>query len=221
METKEAIRTRRSVKVFDPNYKVSDAQLQELLELTTLAPSAWNFQHYQIIVVRDPEQKKRLRQASLNQEKVEQASVAIVICGDLQAYKRADRVAREFADKGFYGENGAEKVETQAGMMHDTYANNPQKAYDEALRSASLAAMSLMIAANDMGLATCPMIGFDPEAVKKVTGLPEHLFPAIMITLGAEGDFDLPRCDRLPLEEIVHVNHFGEAFRPNVENGRN
>lgn len=217
METKEAIRTRRSVKVYDPDRKVSDKQLRELLELTTLAPSAWNFQHYQILVVADPEQKKRLQQAAMNQEKVEQASHTLVICGDLEAYKRADRVAREFAEKGFYGENGSTQVEKKAEIMYNTYANNPKQAHDEALRSASLAAMSLMIAANDMGLATCPMIGFDPEAVRKVTDLPEHLFPAIMITLGYEGDFDLPRCDRLPLQEIVHVDRFGQAFRPDAD----
>lgn len=212
METKEAIRTRRSVKVYDPDYHLSDEQLEELLELTTLAPSAWNFQHYQIVVIRDSEQKKRLRQASFNQEKVEQASVTIVICGDLHAYQRAERIAREFADKGYYGENGAEKVAEQAKIMYDTYANNPQKAREEAVRSASLAAMSLMIAANDMGLASCPMIGFDPDAVKQVIGLPAHLFPAIMITVGKEGKFDLPRCKRLSLTEMVHVDHFGEAF---------
>ncbi|MBA4493591.1 nitroreductase family protein [Paenactinomyces guangxiensis] len=215
METKEALRSRRSVKVYDPTREVTDKQLAELFELTTLAPSAWNFQHYQFIAVRSPEQKKKLREAALNQEKVEQASVTLVVCGDLHAYKRADRVAQDFADKGFYGPNGQEKVEKQAKMMAETYQNNPQLARDEAIRSASLAAMSLMIAARDMGLATCPMIGFDADTVRKVVQLPEHLFPVMLVSLGYQGAEPLPRNDRLPLSEVVHIDSFGQPFQSN------
>ncbi|SDX06418.1 Nitroreductase [Marininema mesophilum] len=209
------LRQRRSMKVYDPNRAVTEEQLAELFELTTLAPSAWNFQHYKFIVVRDPEQKQRLRQAAMGQEKVEQAACTIVVCGDLAAWKRAEDVAREFARKGFYGESTEEKIAKQAEMMRNAYKNNPTKAREEAIRSASLAAMSLMVAAEDMGLATCPMIGFDPNAVAEVTELDDTLFPAMLITLGYAGDFDLPRCDRLPLSEVVNIDRLGVPFGAN------
>ncbi|MDA8354091.1 MAG: nitroreductase family protein [Firmicutes bacterium] len=214
METKDVLRQRRSVKDFDPDRRVTDEQWTELFELTTLAPSAWNFQHYQLILVQGPEAKKRLRQAAMGQEKVEQASGTVVVCGDLHAYKRARRVAEEFADKGFYGPDGQEKVEKQADMMRDAYANNPEKARDEAMRAASLAAMSLMVAAEDMGLATCPMSGFSPDQVREAVHLPDHLFPVMLIAVGYKGNFNLSRCARLPLEEVVHIDGYGKAFSP-------
>jgi nitroreductase len=209
METKEAIQSRRAVKVYDPNRQVSDEEWVKLFRLTALAPSAWNLQHYQLILVRDPEQKKKLRQAAMNQEKVEQAAGTVVVCGDLEAYRRAPRVAQDFADKGYYGPDGQSKVDKQARIMMETYVNNPQRARDEAIRSASLASMVLMLAAQDMGLATCPMIGFDPDQVRQVVRLPDHLFPVMLITVGHKGAEPLPRNERIPLEEMVHFDVYG------------
>ena len=54
------------------------------------APSGFNLQPWRFIVVRNPEQKKRLRAASYNQAKVEEASVMIVACGDADGWRSGD-----------------------------------------------------------------------------------------------------------------------------------
>src|ERR1700735_2635157 len=52
------------------------------------APSGDNIQPWRFVVVQSPEQKKRLRAASYNQAKVEEASAVIVACGDADGWRK-------------------------------------------------------------------------------------------------------------------------------------
>jgi len=54
MKTIKNIETRRSIKHFDAEHTMPDADLTELIRLTKLAPSSFNMQNYRIQVVRDP-----------------------------------------------------------------------------------------------------------------------------------------------------------------------
>ena len=55
---------------------------------------------------------------------------------------------------------------------------------EEAIRNASLSAMTFMYAAKYYGYDTCPMIGFDEKAVQGELNMPEHVVPVLMITIG-------------------------------------
>jgi putative NAD(P)H nitroreductase len=79
---------------------------------------------------------------------------------------------------------------------------------DEAIRGASLAAMNLMLAAKDLGYGTCPMIGFDPEGVRKEFNIPSHLIPVMMITIGPAKEETQPRKMRLSVNEVTTYNGF-------------
>ncbi len=61
---------------------IPDADLKKILEAGLHAPSGYNMQPWRFVVVRTEEQRRRLRGASFNQPKVEEASVVIVACGD-------------------------------------------------------------------------------------------------------------------------------------------
>src|ERR1700744_3333752 len=84
-----AIAERRASPSFDET-PIPDADLQKILQAGLRAPSGYNLQPWRFIVVRSPEQKKRLRAASYNQAKVEEASVMIVACGDADGWGRGD-----------------------------------------------------------------------------------------------------------------------------------
>ena len=85
------------------------------------------------------------------------------------------------------------------------YENNPQAQREEAIRSTSLAAMTLMLAASDMGYATCPMIGFDPAKVSEIVGLDEEHIPVMLVVLGKETGTMRPRAFRFPLDRFVKL----------------
>lgn len=203
MDVRDTIEQRRAVKRYDPTREISEDRIRELFRLASLAPSAWNLQHWHFIVVRSAEQKERLRKAANNQPKVTEASLTVVVCGNLDAYRDADRIYDSFVRNGYLSE---EQKRRKIIGIEQFYAD-PQNRRDEAIRNASLAAQTLILAATEMGYATCPMIGFDPDAVREVVELPDHLLPVMLITVGF-GEETRPRNDRKPFEEIVDFDVF-------------
>ena len=77
----QAIRDRRSTPSFDGE-PIPPRDLWQILDAGLAAPSGYNIQPWRFIVVQHPEQRRRLRAASYNQAKVEEASAMIVACGD-------------------------------------------------------------------------------------------------------------------------------------------
>ena len=79
---------------------------------------------------------------------------------------------------------------------------------DEAIRSSSLAGMTLMLAARELGYDSCPMIGFDPEAVAKLINLPENYIVSFMIPVGKQTKPGWDRGERLPTDRVVAYDTF-------------
>ena len=71
--------------------------------------------------------------------------------------------------------------------------------------------MTLMIAAQAGGYATGPMIGFDPEQVKKLFGISDRYVPVMLITLGHAAPGNASRKPRLSVEEVLAFNQ-GREF---------
>jgi len=82
MDVFEAIKSRRSIRAFteDP---VSEEEVEKLIEAARSAPSAGNIQPWEFVVVREPERKKGLCEAALDQTFIEEAPVLIVVCANV------------------------------------------------------------------------------------------------------------------------------------------
>ena len=90
----QAIMERRATPSFDGS-PIPAEDLRHILEAGLHAPSGYNMQPWRFIVVQHPEQKKRLRAASYNQAKVEEASAVIVACGDRDGWRKdLDEIVR-------------------------------------------------------------------------------------------------------------------------------
>ncbi|CAI8767450.1 putative NAD(P)H nitroreductase [Brevibacillus sp. IT-7CA2] len=204
MNFQQLLQARRSVNQFDPNATISRDDLESMIESATLAPSSYNLQHWRFLVVDDKEQKLKLKKAAFHQQKVEDASAAIVILGNLQAHKDAERIADDLTEKGYLPAQYKENVINQ---IEGLYSNESMQR-DEAIRGSSLAAMALMLAAKEKGYGSCPMIGFDPQLVRQEFNIPEHLIPVMMITIGTDLDPEMPRKIRFAVEEVTTYNGF-------------
>lgn len=200
MNVIETIESRRSVKHYDPDHVMPEADLARLIELTKLAPSSFNMQNYRFVVVRDPELRKQIRAAAWDQAHVTDASVLFIMCADLRAHE---------ADPAKYWGHAPQEVQDILGpMLKPFYDGKPQLIRDEAIRSSALAGMTLMLAAKGMGYDSCPMIGFDADAVSKLINVPADHVLSFMIPVGKETQAAWPRGERVPDSEVVIHDRF-------------
>ena len=200
MNVNQAIVERRSVKAYDPHHKMTEQEISQLMSLAMLSPTAFNIQNWRFVVVTEPVLRQQIRAVSWNQAQVEEASLLIVLTADLNAWaKQPER----------YWQN-APKVASDilVPMIGHYYENNLQVQRDEAMRSCGMAAMTIMLAAKEMGYDTCPMDGFDFDAVGKLLNLPADHIPTMFVVVGKPLKEASPRGGQLAMDEVVIYNQF-------------
>jgi len=195
----ELIHSRLSTERFEPGGTLSEKEIRELIEDAIQAPSSFNIQHWRFVAVRDPDGKKRMREAAYGQAAVEDAAVTLVILGDVRAHEKLESILESSVEAGVMSRRKAGRWVEMSGKI---YAD-AQLARDEAIRSASLAAMTLMLAAAARGLASVPLIGFDPVRVRREFGVPEHCLPVMLVCVGRAAEGNPPRKIRMEADRVL------------------
>ncbi len=195
MNVLEAIETRRSLKHYDPNHRMSEPEVARLVQLTKLAPSSFNMQNYRFVLVRDPELRKQIRAVAWDQAQVTDASLLVILCADLKAHLK--NPARYWS----HAPQAVQDILVPA--LVPFYDGKPQLIRDEAMRSTGLAGMTLMLAARGLGYDSCPMVGFDADSVAKLIRLPADHVISFMIAIGKPTQAAWSRGERLPDSEVV------------------
>lgn len=203
----EILKDRVSANHFDNTKTLTDSEIKELVGYACEAPSSFNIQHWRFVAVTEKAAKERLKAAAYGQPKVVDAAVTFVVLGDL---KGVDKLPDAIAPMLKAGAIDQKAHDGWLGMANGMYKDNPQLARDEAIRSGSLAAMNLMIAAQAMGYASGPMIGFDPDEVKKALGISDRYLPVMLIAVGPGASGNWPRKPRFSVEQVLSFNSFKE-----------
>ena len=144
--------------------------------------------------------KPKLMGLAYGQAKVGAAAVTFIMVGNPGGYMDLARLYQPMVDAGAIDQPGVDGI---VGMANSAHGSNPQMQHDEAIRSAALAGMTLMLAAHAKGLASGPMIGFDAAAVATEFGLKEGEFPVMLITCGNAAPGNRPRKPRRPVSETL------------------
>ena len=201
MNTLDAVYKRRAVKHFDPEYIISEQDERKLLEAMIQAPTSFNIQHWRFVILRDAELRSRIRKEFGNdQSQITDASLLILFTADVKAWqKNPER----------YWVNAPEEVaDLLVNWMGPFHEGREWLQRDEAQRSIGIAMQTLMLAAQDMGLESCPMIGYDIEKVAELINLPEDHVMGPMVAIGKGIKDAWPKPGQLTLDEIVYENSF-------------
>lgn len=200
MNTLTAIRERRAIKHYDPDHVISEEEIHELMELTMQAPTAFNIQHWRLVLVRDPEIRKQIRAAAWDQAQVTDASLLVVLCANKDAWKEQPES---------YWVNAPKPVQDfLVPAIGQYYEGREQVQRDECMRSCGIAGQTLMLAAKAMGYDSCPMDGFDFDKVGELIRLPDNHLISFMIAIGKGTQPAWPKPGQLSYDAVVRTDRF-------------
>ena len=199
METIKAIYKRRSVKHFDSEHQLSKREEKILLEATIQAPTSFNVQHWRIVILRDPDLRQQIREKYCGQAQITDASLLVLFTADTRAWAKDPRRYWINAPN-----DVTEDVVNAVGPFHESRGKLFQQ--EEAQRSIGMAMQTLMLAAQELGYESCPMIGYELEGVKKMIHLPEDYVIGPMVAIGKGTKVPWPKPGQLPLDDIVFEN---------------
>lgn len=205
----ETIKARSSANNFDASKPVSEEQIHQLVGHAIEAPSSFNIQHWRFLAVKDFAAKQRLKAVAYGQAKVADAGVTFIILGDMDAHQHLAQAFDPLVKKGILDQKALDGLVKMADGMYKDHAQNRR---DEAIRSASMAAMNLMNAASAMGMISAPMIGFDSAGVKKEFGISDQYVPVMLIAVGYPAPGNWPKKPRFPVEQVLTIDKM-KGFR--------
>jgi len=208
--TLESIKNRVSANAFDATRPLSKADIEELVSYALEAPSSFDIQHTRFIAVVDPAQKEKLKALSWNQQKVADAAVTFIILGDTLGHEKLPDLLARAVKAGVFEQGVADYLVGGAASFYSNYTNAPL-VRDEVIRSASFAAMNLMLAADAKGLVSGPMIGFDAAGVQKAFNIPERYVPVLTLAVGYAKPGNWVRKPRLTVAETLAYDE-GKIF---------
>lgn len=200
MDVFEAIKTRRAIKKFDSSHKMTLEQVKSLMELAILSPTSYNQQNWRFVTITDQTIKEKISKAARDQAQPKDGSLVIILCGNLNAWK--DDPLR------YWKNHSIEKQELVKNSLARKYATSPQNCQDEAIRSCGFAAQTIMLAAREMGLDSCPMVGFEYDELAKIINLPDDHLISMMIVVGKSVEPAAKRGGQLSLDDVVFENNF-------------
>lgn len=200
MKVSTAIETRRSIKAFDADHRMSQTEIDRLMSLAMLSPTAFNIQNWRFVVLQDPALRQQVRAVSWDQAQVTDASILVVLVADLKSWEKQPQR---------YWKDAPKPVQDFLVPAIDLYYRDKEQVQrDEGMRSCGMAAMTLMLAAKEMGYDSCPMDGFDFDAVAKLLNLPADHTPAMFVAIGKGIKEAWPRGGQLPMNEVVIYDGF-------------
>jgi nitroreductase len=214
----EAIKERRATPSFE-DVPIHSADLEKIVRAGLEAPSGYNLQPWRFVVVRDREQRKKLRAASFGQSKVEEASAVVVACGDPQGWKDGDleeliRLAKE------HGYGSEKAYEGWRATIPAFLGGTPGKAGGLepsfavwVSRHVMIALTTMMWAAETLGYDTAPMEGFEEDKVKALLKIPDRVRVVALLAIGRRKGPDKPYGGRFDPEHTV----FGEEWGKKLE----
>ena len=185
MDFQDVMRSRRAVNFFDPDRDVPEADLRRLLEEAARSPSSFNLQPWRVAVLRDMEQKAKLRALAWNQPKVTEAPVVLMFLADTEAWKvYSPAFERQFSYLLEAGRYKPEQRDEFAAAVTGLYGATPEKSLAFAVKNTAFFAMTFMYAAADAGYVTHPMDGFDHDGVRQAFGIANRFWIPCIMALG-------------------------------------
>lgn len=206
----QAIADRRATPSFD-GAPIPSEDLKQILDAGLHAPSGYNMQPWRFIVVQTPEQKKKLRAASYNQAKVEEASAVIVACGDADGWRKDLDLMIQLGREGGMPESYAAQASTSVSNFLSGFSREQMHGWLN--KHVMIGLTHMMLMAEVMGYDTAPMEGFEQDKVHEVLRLPMSYWVVALLAVGHLKGPDKYYGGRFDMSHTVFGEEFGKPLK--------
>lgn len=202
----EALNWRYATQIFDKEKKLSQEQVEMLLDSARLSPSSYGLQAWKFIVVNNPETRAKLREAGYNQAKITDASHLIVVAVPKVINSETVKEYVELVAK--TRDVSLDSLKGLSDMINGTVnSRTPEQNVEWVTRQAYIALGVLLATAAVEGIDAGPMEGFDPKKFDEILGLPSMGFESkVAVALGFRSEEDAMAKAakvRFPKEHVV------------------
>lgn len=203
----EDLSWRHAVKAYDPTKKVSQENIDKIVEAARLAPTSSGLQPFKVIVVEDQDIKNRLAAGALNPDCMRDAShILIFAAWDRYTADRIDKVYDFTTDERGLprGRFGSYTDKLKAIYLDQPAASN----FAHTARQTYIALGLALAQAAELRVDTTPVEGFSNETIDQVLELGKHGLKSVSLMYvgyaDAEKDWIAPmKKVRIPKEEFV------------------
>lgn len=169
----EAMDFRHACKIFDETKKISDEDINFILEAGRKSPSSFGMEPWKFLVITNQELKEKLRPACWNQVQITSCSHLVIILAAIDSVKPQSGIpAKRFARR--------EMPQDKIDFYNELYKNhltatkvldNDEAVYSWTARQSYIALGNMMTAAAIRGIDSCAVEGFEKDKVEEILGL--------------------------------------------------
>jgi nitroreductase len=206
----QAIRDRRSTPSFEGE-PIPAGDLRQILDAGLRAPSGYNMQPWRFIVVQHPEQRRRMRAASYNQAKVEEASAIIVACGDRDGWRRDLEEMLRMGRAGGMPESYAAQAAANVPGYLSGFSDDEMKAWLN--KQVTIATTTMLWMAEVMGYDTALLEGFEQQRVCEMLRLPMSYWVVSLLAIGHLKGADKFDGGRFDTSHTLFGEEFGKPLK--------
>jgi len=190
----ESMKNRRTIRQY-ADKEVSEALINELLEIAVRSSNTGNMQLYSVVITRDKTQKEKLAPTHFNQPMVTKAPVVLTFCADANRFTRWASMRK--------AEAGFANFQTFITAAIDTV----------------IAAQTFCVAAEEKGLGICYLgtTTYNAAQIIDILKLPPLVVPVTTITVGYPADKLPEKPERLPIEAVMHKEQYEDYTTADID----
>lgn len=181
----EAMDFRHACKIFDETKKISNEDINYILEAGRRSPSSFGQEPWKFLVITNDELKAKLRPYCWDQVQITSCSHLVVILAAISSVKAdSSEVLRKFNRRGLPQDMVDAYIKKYSNHLNDTLSSD-EKTFAWTSKQTYIAMANMMTAGAIKGIDSCPIEGFERNNVEKVLNLDTKKYQvSVMIPFG-------------------------------------
>ena len=199
----QAMAFRHACKIFDETKKISQEEIEYILETGRTSPSSFGMEAWKFLVITNEELKAKLRPACWNQVQITSCSHLVIILAGIENVKPSSGMPQQrFGRRPLSPEQLEGYINLYSSHLAETLSSD-KNIYEWTARQTYISAGNMMTAGAYIGIDSCPIEGFEKEKVEEILELDTTKYQVAMLLPFGYRLNEQSEQLRLPFEEVV------------------